>query len=63
MVTLFNVLLEINNINQLILINKLFSIYQIYIQILKYYKFLRFTLVKYYRLMYYICNYNIILHL
>lgn len=56
MVTLFNVLLEINNINQLILINNLFSIYQIYIQILKYYKFLRFTLVKYYKLMCYICN-------
>lgn len=56
MVTLFNLLLEIDNINQLILINNIFSIYQIYIQILKYYKFLRFTLVKYYRSMYYICN-------
>lgn len=63
MVTLFNALLEINNINQLILINKLFRIYPIYIQILKYYKFLRFTLVKYYRLVYYICNSNMALHL
>lgn len=63
MVTLFNALLEINNINQLILINKLFRIYPIYIQILKYYKFFRFTLVKYYRLMYYICNSNMVLHL